>query len=84
MAFGLIVFPLFLLSYYVYQQYEYYDPEGRVVNVKVGTLTYWSSPTYNGQNPAILSADSWMSMDVHKIVHLIRFKINLILLILFF
>ena len=40
MAFGLIVLPLFLLSYYVYQQYEYNDPEGRVVNVKVGTFTY--------------------------------------------
>ena len=40
MAFGLIVLPLFLLSYYVYQLYEYNDPEGRVVNVKVGTFTY--------------------------------------------
>ena len=38
MSFQLLGFPLLLLSYYIYQQLDSNDPEGRVTNAKVSDL----------------------------------------------
>ena len=38
MSFQLLGLPLLLLSYYIYQQFDSNDPEGRVTNAKVSDL----------------------------------------------
>ena len=47
MAFGLMTLPILLIAYFVYQQYDSNDPEGRVTNVKVSGFHLSSFHCFN-------------------------------------